>query len=52
MVAAAGIDDEIVSNDFDNVPIFGEISEVVDTLGNVFVRIPKFYIKKNRRTWL
>lgn len=46
MVAAAGIDDEIVSNDFDNAPIFGEISEVVDTLGNVFVRIPKFYIKK------
>ena len=50
-----GIDSEIVRNDFDNVPLFGEIHEVVDTLGNVFVRIPKFYIKKvdteNFKSW-
>ena len=55
MVANAGIDSEIVRNDFDNVPLFGEIHEVVDTLGNVFVRIPKFYIKKvdteNFKSW-
>ena len=55
MVANIGIDGEIVQNDFDNASIFGEMHDVVDTLGNVFVRIPKFYIKKvdtaNFKSW-
>ena len=46
MVANAGVGSSIVVNDFDNAQIFREIGEVVDTLGNVFVRIPKFYIRK------
>jgi len=33
-------------NSFDGAPIFGEIYDVTDTLGNVFARIPKFYIAK------
>ena len=53
--AAAGVDGGFVSNDFDNLPIFREIGPVTDTLGNVFTRIPKFYIKKTNgpgfRTW-
>ncbi|UQS85796.1 fibronectin type III domain-containing protein (plasmid) [Apilactobacillus apisilvae] len=35
-------------NDFDNAPIFGEMHRVNDDKGNVFVRIPKFYIKKTQ----
>jgi len=44
--AAIGIDNEYASNDFDNLDIFGEIGEVQDSLGNFFIRIPKFYIRK------
>ena len=44
--AAVGVDGEYVVNDFDRLDIFGEIGEVTDELGNVFVRIPKFYIQK------
>jgi hypothetical protein len=44
-----------VSNDFDNADIFKEMTDVTDSFGNVFVRIPKFYIEKtaigNARTW-
>ena len=43
------------TNDFDGADIFKDITEVTDDLGNVFVRIPKFYIEKtavgNARTW-
>ena len=46
MVANAGLDFATVVNDFDSAPIFGEFEEVMDTLGNVFVRIPKVYVKK------
>ena len=46
MVANAGVGVATVVNDFDNLPIFGEIHEVMDALGNVFVRIPKCYIRK------
>ena len=46
MVAAAGVDAGVVVNDFDTAEIFGEIAEVTDGAGNVFVRIPRFYIKK------
>lgn len=55
MVANAGVDSTFVQNDFDNASIYREIGEVTDTLGNVFVRIPKFYIKKTDgvgfKTW-
>ena len=53
MVANAGVGFATVVNDFDYAPIFGEFEEVMDTLGNVFVRIPKFYIRKlNGATFL
>lgn len=55
LVANVGIDDQVVQNDFDSLPIFGEMKEVVDSLGNVFIRIPKFYIRKTDgsgfKTW-
>ena len=47
-VANAGIDAQVVTNDFDALPIFGEMHEVTDSLGNVFIRIPKFYIFKSK----
>ena len=55
MVAAAGVGGGLVTNAFDNAQIFREIGSVVDTLGNVFIRIPKIYIRKtdgvNFKTW-
>ena len=55
MAAAAGVDSQTVSNDFDDAGIYREIIEVTDGLGNVYVRIPKFYIRKtdtvNSKTW-
>lgn len=55
MVANAGVDNQIVRNDFDYVSIFGEIKDYTDSYGNEFVSIPKFYIKKTAvgaaRTW-
>ena len=55
MVANAGVDDQIVRNDFDYVSIYGEIEDYTDNYGNEFVAIPKCYIKKtasgNARTW-
>ena len=55
MVANAGLDGGVVVNDFDTAEIFGEITEVTDALGNDFVRIPKFYIRKTdgvgSKTW-
>lgn len=53
--AEVGIDDSVVVNDFDTAEIYKDIIEVEDILGNVFIRIPKFYIKKTKsaatRTW-
>ena len=46
MAANAGIGSSAVINDFDNIGIWGEITAVQDSLGNVFARIPKFYIRK------
>jgi hypothetical protein len=55
MVANAGVGSQVVQNDFDSAPIYRNITEVTDSYGNVFVRIPKFYIRKtdsaNLRTW-
>lgn len=55
MVANAGVDSQVVQNDFDHAQIFGEFEEYTDSYGNVFENIPKFYIKKTAvsaaRTW-
>ena len=55
MTAAVGVDSQIVTNNFDTAPIFRDITEVADSLGNIFVRIPKFYIRKtdgvSLKTW-
>lgn len=54
-VANAGVDMTPVTNDFDTADIYRSITDVTDDLGNVFVRIPKFYIEKTAvgatRTW-
>jgi hypothetical protein len=49
-VANIGIDSEVVDNDFDNAAIFRDIHEVTDEYGNVFIRIPKLYIRKTNST--
>lgn len=55
LVANAGVDDQVVDNDFDDIFPWSDFSEVTDAAGNVFVRIPKFYIRKTAvgaaRTW-
>jgi hypothetical protein len=55
MVANAGVDSGVVTNNFDTAEIFKDIVEVTDSLGNTFVRIPKFYIREtdsvNLHTW-
>ena len=45
-VTEIGIGNQIVRNDFDNLPIYKEMKRVTDDYGNVFIRIPKFYIRK------
>jgi hypothetical protein len=45
-VAAAGVGGALITNDFDRMPIYREMIEETDAYGNVFIRIPKFYIKK------
>jgi hypothetical protein len=53
--AEAGVDGSTVTNDFDTAEIYKDITDIEDSLGNKFVRIPKFYIKKTKsaatRTW-
>ena len=55
MVAAAGVNGAFARNDFDGAEIYRDIYDVTDTLGNVFRRIPKFYIRKTDgvdfKTW-
>jgi len=45
LVAAVGVDDETVYNSFDYIPIF-QRSRETHLDGNVFVRVPKYYIKE------
>ena len=45
-VANAGVDAVKAYNEFDLTPLFKDFTEVTDSYGNVFVRIPKMYIKK------
>ena len=56
LTAAVGLNNgQRVVNDFDYMPIFRDMVPVTDSLGNVFIRIPKFYIRKiddvNYKTW-
>ena len=46
LVANVGVGDQVVVNDFDNISIWRKMVRVTDAYGNVFVRIPRFYIKK------
>lgn len=41
-----GVDGALVENPFDKLPIYRDIVDVKDELGNVFVQIPKFYIQE------
>ncbi|HEY5576199.1 MAG TPA: hypothetical protein VIK34_05720 [Clostridiaceae bacterium] len=45
-VANAGVDAVKAYNEFDLTPLFKDFTEVTDSYGNVFIRIPKMYIKK------
>jgi hypothetical protein len=45
LTANAGVGYASVVNDFDKLPIFGEIEQVEDSLGNVFMKVPKFYCR-------
>lgn len=46
LIANIGIGNQVVRNDFDNLPIYREMQKEIDVYGNLFIRIPKFYIKK------
>jgi hypothetical protein len=54
-VANAGVDAGAVVNNFDSIYPWSGMIEVIDALGNIFIRIPKFYIEKTAvgaaRTW-
>ena len=50
MAAFPGLDTEVVRNDFDTAEIYKDIVEWTDTLDNVFIQIPKFYIQKKDST--
>ena len=41
-----GVGTSTVTNNFDTAEIYSEMMEVTDSYGNVFIKIPKFYIKK------
>lgn len=43
---AAGVDTTPAFNQFDMESIFKDFEEVTDSYGNVFIRIPKMYIRK------
>ena len=55
MVANAGVDANVVVNNFDTADIYRNITQVTDAFGNVFMRIPKFWVEKTAvgaaRTW-
>lgn len=44
--ANAGVDTTPAFNQFDMTAIFKDFAEVTDSYGNVFIRIPKMYIRK------
>lgn len=47
LIANIGIGSEVAQNDFDSMPIFREMQEETDSYGNVFIRIPKCYVRKD-----
>jgi hypothetical protein len=46
MVANAGEGASTPTNDFDTAEMFGDLEEVTDSLGNVFVKFPLHWIRK------
>lgn len=46
MVANAGEGASTPTNDFDSAEMFGDLEEVTDSLGNVFVKFPLHWIRK------
>ena len=51
LVANAGIDDQVVQNDFDNIPLFKAIHEVTDDPGEcIYPYSQGLYIKKTKKT--
>lgn len=46
MVANAGEGASTPTNDFDTAELFGDLEEVTDSLGNVFIKFPLHWIKK------
>lgn len=48
MVANPGVDNQVVRNDFDSAEIYKDITQVTDSYGNVFIRIPRVWIKKTQ----
>src|SRR4030042_857774 len=55
LIANAGVGSCVVVNDFDSLYPWSDMTEVTDALGNKFIRIPRFFIKKTAvgaaRTW-
>lgn len=55
LTAAVGVDMTPVVNDLDNAEIYKDFIEATDSLGNVFIGIPRFYIRKTDgedfKTW-
>lgn len=55
MVANVGVGATPAINDFDTAQIFEEMKEAEDSLGNIFIRIPRVYIRKvdgeNFKSW-
>ncbi len=45
LTANAGVGFSSVTNDFDSKPIYGEIEQVEDALGNTFMKVPKCYCR-------
>jgi hypothetical protein len=56
LTAEAGVDAGAATNDFDSIYPWSDMTEVTDGYGNVFIRIPRFFIKKiasgTSRTWI
>lgn len=50
LTASVSLDLTAGASDFDNMPIWGEITESTDYYGNTFVRIPKCYVRLNEDT--
>lgn len=46
LTSSAGVDNQLIQNDFDHMPIYRDMIEIKDSYGNSFIQIPKFYIQR------